>query len=629
MTNSSPLVEYGSEDYDNAAAYSAQRVKLAEVRLIQDKYPHLAFLDVKVRQAEQSDYGFEPRFKSRALVVDVKVARKMCEKLNCDVNKQTGDVCRSQDQPHVEFIGSGKDPPVTVKCGFACYQLHPTNSDPPVAQSLPLRWNEVDRVCEHVHPGRAWFEQPWTRDTARYNYNVNNFAYGFNWDPKEDRYSPNAAFCNGFGDNYNEAIRNCVEPQFVAILGPIVGRTLLLTVSRLVEQGAVGPTTDRLLPDDRPKPADIPNLTSYEAWIRDSSQDAPVDPEMYIGGQPVASESQRATVQYDPDSKVPKWAQMLAEAILNMPEAIWPMFQQFAMSKFLDLLKAALKTAIAKLAERLVAGETIAQLISRGLFTENVMRASFRSAIRFTAERVLVRVASKTAIFLAETLAATISAVTVVLDVALLADLILTFWDPFKFNAGIKYPPELLRDLEGQFKNQFLQQTGFPSMECTFEHAFSVLSTPDTVIDLTLKSIVWQAEYFAHLTVTSEGTSTAGDRQLDPNDDDGTYQDVTQALVNLHITTPGQFSQDVDGFKQRLRTAQKLQTVFVATAVAGIAAGAILFQSILFACVFMIVLVSLRFLYIEYLTADSSSWVHDLVGTWWGFTTAADPRIPH
>lgn len=629
-------VVFGEEDLKNAGKYADERAKLAMVNLIRQKHPHLAFFDVSVEQATQNDYGFEDQFKKRAIKVTVDVSRRQCQKMSCDPFMKEARVCGNNDRPRNEWIGTG--PECATKCGPVCFNLDPLKEDKTKVQSINCRWR--NNRCEFVTQGDTWLQQPWVRDTTRFSKDT-YLAYGFDLQAN-GVYKLNQNFCDSFGTVFDGT--DCSVSKAEEIAGYFLGSTLIKTVRHVIEHGFTKPTYDSIQHDDRNAAPPLDSwMSTVAGWQNDVVGGKDFDEEVDVGGsirrgfahdtgkvrRNVSLEGGGRTrnkreTRVEEETEVPNdaesplkntsdqtWVDTLKTYILKMleslgdPDTLMYIGADITLHQFMELVSTTLKTTITKLVTRLESSDTIIQLLKRGFLTESIFSGASELALKDMSRRIAGRIVSKTSVFILEILSSALDVVGVVLDVAILFDLVLTFWDPFDFNKGTQYSPAFLQSIFDQTKDAFMTKNYMSSLKVSFETMTFLLLSNDDFIELFLKKLQWTSEYLSHLTITSEGTVVNPTPTLRTQVQS---TDVSLMLVNLHLWDPQQVTKDVSVFKHRLTTMKQAMIGTWVVGLAGLLAGAFL-NSILVViiCLFVMFVINMTTRY--YSMSPNSTWL--------------------
>lgn len=630
-------MSFGSRDLRNADRYALQRETLLRGKLLRKRLPHIgSWIRFSVRPADPvSDYFYERDsvFAKRAIVVERPVVgAELCASLSCDSLRDDGRTCVRSDAPRVEWIGDDLSH-YSVKCGPACFNLKTKRKDDDSTDGANTGGKKDEDVhfynvnwrrgkCRFVTSGDAWMRTPWTRSDARFELRTNDLAVGFTLDEtrdnildaRADHYRMNAYYCGQWQDEYDSNRQNCITPLTDRLLGPVVGETLLKTVRYLVDKGTTRPTSDAIQSDPRPSPpATIAPkyATDLTAWLKHiDDSNPPPDEECNVPTTDAASAvvSVAAASKDDPE-KSTHWTEV-AKHILEQLFS-FESISQIVLGELASTVIAKIANALKTMSARLL--KQVASLAASGALRAvgtQVFRGAFATTVRQFVRQYVAGTLLKTAAYLARTLAAAASVVGILLDIGALVDLVLSFWDPFKLNEGIKYPDNYLDELQRQLHNSFLVQSGLSENELTFNHIHAELLTSDEQIQVAASGLLWRIEYLNHLTVNDEGNVIDKEETIGDSDD----PPYTNALTPLHLYQPADVYADSTLLGRRLMTANILSRVGFAVMISGGLLFVLLRSSVL---LLLAVIVSLGlFVCSQFLTVGPRSSLAYRVGQW-------------
>lgn len=245
----------------------------------------------------------------------------------------------------------------------------------------------------------------------------------------------------------------------------------------------------------------------------------------------------------------------MLQAILTDPEMQKSLGIGIAFDKALSWVKTLstkLLTSISETLIDLLAKEGLqvgAKVLEKSLFSTFVS-----ICVKFAA-----KIASKLAIMLLNALLSAVDVIGWILEIGMLLNLILTFWDPFGLNkmfpAG--YADEVMRQGEQGYK----VDAGIHELNYTFQSLINTVMTSDEIMELQLESLIDRAIYLDALEVNSEGSRIdKGDtvdysNAINSNTENQTLSESIVPIYKFDMTSYNAYNET---FLTRIQTNQKL-----------------------------------------------------------------------
>ena len=229
-------MSYTAKDVENAGVYANQRYLLLVMNTLYKKQPHLvSHLKYEITKADPNhDYYYPPSFEKKAIMVNINIPAKLCEKLSC--NSIMAHKACGRDTPAANYnIGDSAD--YDLHCQPACFWL---KEDPVIdeetgeeqVQMLPLAYNDEFK-CVIRPSSYAWHQFPFYRSDTVYEHRLNDLPAGFNLGiPNPDGYSKetykyNESYCAAYFDKWDPVAENCTQSIWETIAYAVVGESIV------------------------------------------------------------------------------------------------------------------------------------------------------------------------------------------------------------------------------------------------------------------------------------------------------------------------------------------------------------------------------------------------------------------
>ncbi|AJD20105.1 P74 [Tipula oleracea nudivirus] len=265
-------------DLLNATNYASERLKLLKVKKIVEQYPHIGKrLEVTIRAATAKDYYIPLGFEKRAIVVNVKINKSLCERLSCNFATPTGPCTPESVARHYRV---GDQDRFEVSCQPACFNLIQTpiinKENEQLVQNNRLTY--YNNKCTMVSSSSIWAELPFFRSKERYETRINDLPTGFNYEEDKYRqsgmsYTLNKTYCESFFDEWVPEEKNCKSSTNAMgfITDVIIGESFI----KMVKGGMTALVNDgNTIPDpgfSPPPPVD--DKYKLENWLADNNPD--------------------------------------------------------------------------------------------------------------------------------------------------------------------------------------------------------------------------------------------------------------------------------------------------------------------------------------------------------------------
>jgi len=547
------MATYTDIDTDNARKFSQYyngRVRL--LQLLHKKYPFVAsHLSYTVRKATSEDYTIPESLADKAFVIDIKLTEKVCKKLSCNKYTATG-FCQPEIRPHYVYVG---DDQYDAVCQPSCFRLNldPTyNTDGSRAVDFPqLAYN--NNRCTIVPDYMSnLLEKSWYRDDSHYINRLNDMPTGFSRVPNKQSkfgcgytYRNNSTYCKYY-DRTLTSDGDCSYRWWEKGLDALVGMSLINTIKSTVRRAS-----------GKPKPFDLPeNLPPlpdslldddlvYEKWRGDIDATFKMpslmifdDPHYqdriaratHINKQVVSQRVKRSTLVTESNDKhidapnpnnsdnssLPHdhLLEPLEQAKEWLIKAFQHVMEHLCTKEFLETLTINVAYTFAeRKIQRLLATliQDLSKLLTKHMgrvlaaaFPLRCLQASIVTACRSTAIRMVVQLASRSAIAMLKLTSMALSVVGWIMIVAGILDIIFAMWDPYGYNN--LYPKDLPHDLMDRGDRALRAEFGEQYCEYTFDLLCSKLLTKDELLQISMESMFDQLIYLNALVMNSDGS---------------------------------------------------------------------------------------------------------------------------
>lgn len=542
-------------DISNATLFANARLRLFTLEQLNQKYPHLiSHTRYTIRQADyQDDYFYPSRLNNRAIVSDVFITQKLCEKLSCNIAGPKGN-CTRTDEAYNYFVGD--DGTINVACEPACFNLttNPTFNDDGVENPHMIRTKFNNNNCVFVPSGYIWAEIPLFRSTEIYETRVNDLPVGFNQTTEPFTasglsYKYNETYCKAFFDNWDPNQKICyttwVQQIFNVVIGEQITKLTKAGIHALKNSGNTIPS-----PDLGTVPP-IDEKFKLQNWLLDIDEsfqvpDADADNDKIInlhGKQrlsPIIPQKTTNVIESTTDDDINDIILNILNGIIDILIQMFkdPLFVAAIGSDILiDAILSAVKSGSKTVINRI--GPILTTFLSRGIgqMPSRIFAITIRTSLTKMLAQVVLKVTSQAIIALAKIAALASSVVGIILIVISLFDLIFVFWDPLGFNN--KYPPEMLDELMWNSDVATRQEFQMSIPRVSFELLTLLLLDETELLTINLQSFYWFAEYFDALEINSEGVRINRGNLINITDDVNVEWD--HGVVRLVIPTQEEF----------------------------------------------------------------------------------------
>lgn len=566
------MATYTAQDLLNAQNYSKNRRDLILLKLLYEKYPHIAsHLKCTITRANaETDYYYPNSMADWAVKVKIDIAQQACDMLSCNTATPDGtcdhdSVCR--------YYRVGETDTYERTCNPACYNLlnkpiYDDNGNETV-QSYRYRWNSEKQTCDFVPSASTWLELPYYRSSEIYETRVNDLALGFDRDPIADTYRYNKYYCDVYFDKYDEVNHTCYEAWYDKIAGAVIGSNIMKMVKAGITQLKNG-NGSTLPPSGLPEPPAIEDSWLVSNWKKNINDDFAL-PDINVGVSGNVLEKStpshlKGKLNENPNSGVvvrkkrsiktlirsssddagtggddseKTLGDNVKEILLNILESIFSVdtLEAIGIDFAVTQLSSSLKNLSIKVIENLIPKLMVFVSKTSVSVAERVFSASLINITKMAFEQVAFKVAGTAMTFLVKSLALASTGIGILLLVVQMFDLLFTFWDPLGFQT--KYPPEYLESLYDQSKYALREQMNTTNVNLTFEILCSYMLSEDELLSANIESYVYMYQYLDSLEVNSNGSRLDKGDILDTSDSSSV--DIAAPLAQLKIYNSEEF----------------------------------------------------------------------------------------
>jgi hypothetical protein len=550
-------MSFTQTDIINASRFAEERTRLFLLEALNRKFPHIAsHLEYKIRAADhETDYFFPRSLNNRAIISEVIINKKLCEKLSCSFAHPRGS-CTSENEAFNYRVGDSAN--FQTACQPSCFNLLPVATYNEDGEENPHMTRVVynENGCVFVPTSFIWSELPLFRSSEIYETRVNDLPLGFNEKTLANSssgigYEYNETYCRSFFDEWDPQRRICYTRWYQMLLNVVIGENI-------VKMARAGITALQNNGNSIPPPINLPPMPPLDPkhllsnWIKDIDPNFVVpDPngnnDDIINSVSTSTKQKLRPLTNHTISHVNQPFDLdiinaTLDVILALLEALFtdPYFiASIGVDILLDQLLSGIRKASLAIIKRM--GPLVNNFL-RTLFTPMPSRV-LTMALRSTMTRMVIQVAIKVSaqffIALARIVALAASVVGIILIIIAIFDIIFIFWDPLGFSN--KFPPEFLDQMMWSSDLGMRQQFQMSVPRLSFDLLALVLLSEDEILELNLHSFVWFFEYFNALEVNSEGTRINRGPNIIFNQD--RTEEFDQATMRLTIPTQKEFRQ--------------------------------------------------------------------------------------
>ncbi|CAD6207868.1 GSCOCT00010257001.2-RA-CDS [Cotesia congregata] len=593
-------------DKMNASKYVKNWITYDMIELLHKKYPHIiSHLTYDIRRATKKDFYFPDELSKSPhypIVVTSRVGKTLCELISCNPQTNSGP-CTQTSKPQSYPVGD--DGKKDVSCQASCFNLFPKNEQ--TGHQIQLTTTYHKDQCILIDGSiKAFMEFPNTR-AAKPETRITDIPCGFNRSDHEHpysysgiRYHYNKTYCDSFFDEFDEDKKVCYVHWSKKYIGNVILGEYIIkacqALDRYVWTGSTLPGNNMKFNDveadskyllknwlenidsgfETPQkkldnlPAEIPqypdNIQPEKSFIKGISRVMDnlhkPKPEISLDADKRQRLEEKAKT-YSNNGSRPKRSS--SDSIQN-PEFIMGFITQLTHQEFWRDLALGLgydgalylvRSLLKKLAEKLT------EKFATKLIGKKIFKMALEQGMSRVAKAIVIKIASKAAIALLKLTASALNVVGVLLNVLMAFELLLSLVDPLKLNN--KYPDDFLDDHMFAAEQRIRQETGLVRPVVTFDFLANYLLSQKEFSVFQVNSIIYEAEYFLHLRVNSQGSVIDRGEKIDLEKIDLNIDDYD--FINLRLYSQQDlYKYEVDHMK-RIKVVDKIKKInYICTA---------------------------------------------------------------
>ncbi|KAH0555525.1 hypothetical protein KQX54_019729 [Cotesia glomerata] len=492
----------------------------------------------------------------------------------------------------------GDDGKTDISCQASCFNLFPKNDQ--TGQNIQLTTTYHKDECILIDGSiKAFMEFPNTR-APKPETRITDIPCGFNRSDHEHRYSYsgiryhyNKTYCDSFFDEFDEDKKVCYVHWSKKYIGNIIlGEYIIKACQALHQYVWTGSTLpgnnmkfdevgenseyflnkwlqniDRTFETPQTKLANLsakipqnPDIQPEKSFIKSISRvmdnlhkpkpeiglDADKRQRLEKNAKTYSNDGSRAKRSSSDSSQILEFIKGLITQLTHLE--FW---RDLVLSLGYDGALLLVKSSLKKLATKLTVNFAT-KFTAKKIFTMALEQGMSR-----VAKAIIIKIASKAAIALLKLLASALSIVGILLNVLAVYDLLLTFVDPLKLNN--KYPDDFLDDQLYAAEQRFQQETGLAKPAVTFDFLANYLLTQKEFSVFQVNSIIYEAEYFLHLRVNSQGSVIDRGEEIKLENIDLNIDDYD--FINLRLYSQQDlYKYEVDHMK-RIKIVDKIKKI--------------------------------------------------------------------
>ncbi|AAQ96427.1 P74 [Neodiprion sertifer nucleopolyhedrovirus] len=555
-----------SIDIQNASLYATHLSNLKYIRQWRTRFPNI-FIDYSIKCASNDDYYVPTNLKNKAITVDIAFSEKGCEQINCYPYTETKPI-----DVYTEF-GYTQTSDVAIPYGQpACYNIDAASARKSGAealiQSLETRYFN-DKCILMDSTTKLWFNSPYVRTSEHTTKGVDdvsgfNVAYNTN-DNIPETYSAtfNEAYCNRFGRDVSN--NGCSYQWWETFIGVILGESIYATFKQLATGSGVVPSTidydkpSELLPE---KPladayAELYNWTNAVDTTIDEDFESLFDTYSNIGELGLSESStivyiaqngihnvnsrtmirkvggrvvSNTMIQTRSDQSI---EDMMVEFFDN-----FPIFSSLLIDIGYSVFDDAFRSVMKKIATKTTPYFEKMLLTSSITITKRLLGNTLKAAMFHQLNTFSITLVSTVAKAIARFSAQASSVVGIALAFLSIADIVLSFWDPYGY--ANMFTPEYLSDVSLSFLEAFYTQNGTRDLiEINPAHYSSYVDVENSL----LETFSYILEYVANLEINSDG------QLLDFENDTTDFTFDSENLTSIAVARLSAYdSEDFDNY---------------------------------------------------------------------------------
>lgn len=504
-------------DRENAAKYATERHKWRIVKILLNKYPHIfTHSKVKLIPADPDKHFYYPKsLQKKAIILDFKITKKMCEKLACNPAKFE-DTCKPTESASVYRIGD--DGQWGIQCQASCFNLLKKTNNNKV-HMVDLEWNDNTDSCIIIPMSKVWSEKPLYRSKERYEIRVNTLPLGFNKGKTTSttsgtEYKMNLSYCMAFFQKFEDG--HCEKEGYRKyFLDYVIGESIVNFIKSA--ESLTSNTSD--FPDGTiPRRDDMPDIPGnekadpyqFDNWIKDidtSFELPPLEGNIEIEEQKkfysIKSKTKADEKKIDGKATLEKITDILGGLLQMIFTA------EFWRDLSIQLgIEISIKTSVNLLAKFFFNWfvPNLADFLARTGFqiTSHILKDSIEIATMKAFGNVVAESVGALGGSILKLLAEVGSVIGVVLLVTSVLDIALTIWDPLNFNKMVN--TDIIQQVSRSSELALKQQLKTNKIDMTLELLSGLLLEKKENNNLMLIYTIDVIEYLSALEVNSDGT---------------------------------------------------------------------------------------------------------------------------
>uniref|UniRef100_A0AAU8GBM1 Baculoviridae p74 N-terminal domain-containing protein n=1 Tax=Faxonius propinquus nudivirus TaxID=3139431 RepID=A0AAU8GBM1_9VIRU len=597
-------MSYTSQDINNAIMYSNQRILLRTINLMYDQFPHItSHIDYEIIKADSElDYYYPLEFSSKAILVKIKLNKKVCNKLSCNSSMQWS-TCLSSTQASYYRIG---DQPYNFErhCQPACFHLNKNITYDEVTGQEQVQMMRLDYVekngCIIVPPGIVWNEFPYYRSSEHFEQRVNDLPVGFNRAINDEftysgrNYEYNKSYCDAFFDTWDDEKKTCVTTLLNKFLYAVVGEQIIKIAKAGVQLINSGGKSDYPpLPSNLPEIPEIEPEWLLENWTTDIDNNfINPNPDFKFTEENKTIKSNIILTDFEERIKLLKYFKMKqlsissklrrklensysikiteneeinfirkknhslqfkrnvkdSDANINISEIITALFDSLLTSSFWldigigifsDVAIDQIKLISKKIANELIPKLTATILNSTTKFFTEVLTQSIFTTIASCTSKIIIKSISTVMIKITQLLAEMASVIGWILIVVTIFDILLSFWDPLGFSN--KFNAEILTEVMRNSDTSLRMQLQVATPTMNFDILSNLLLSDTDIINTCIASFNDIYSYLDSLTINSEGSRIYKGVIYNNNNPENIDSEINQNIVATKLYTSTDF----------------------------------------------------------------------------------------
>ncbi|KAG8040287.1 hypothetical protein G9C98_000858 [Cotesia typhae] len=587
------------QDKMNASKYVKNWITFDMIEILYKKYPHIvSHLTYDIRRATEKDFYFPKELTASPyypIVVTSKVGEKLCNLISCNPQTNSGPCTQTSKAQSYPVGDDGKK---DVSCQASCFNLFPKNEQ--TGQQVQLTTTYHKNECILIDGSvKAFMEFPNVR-SAKPETRVTDIPCGFNRSDHEHpysysgiRYHYNKTYCDSFFDEFDEENKVCYVHWSKKYIGNVILGEYIIKACQALDRYV---WTGSTLPENKMKFDAVDSDSDYllENWLKNIDSTF-VTPAVKFQNLPPGS-PEKPVVQHEksfikgtsrvmdnlhkpnPEVSVEADRRRILEKNANTytndgsrakrsssdsskgPGFIMGLINQLTHPEFwrdlglglgYDATLLYVRSILKKLATKLT--EKFATTITR----KKIFIMSLEQGMARVARAIIVKVASKAAIALLKLMVSALTVVGILLNVLMVFDLLLTFADPLKLNN--KYPDDFLDDQMYAAEQRIRVETDMVTPVITFDFLANYLLTQKEYSVFQINSIIYEAEYFLHLRVNSQGSVIDRGEKINLENIDLNIDDYDFINIRLY-SQQDLYKYEVDHMK-RIKIVDKIKKI--------------------------------------------------------------------